>query len=191
MGTQVTKSCVLTFSQSACAVFYPCTSPPELRVHFPVLFRQEHLCAGDHCLCNVLGEVSYFPTANGCKCGPLKLWLTPDKAELPHPRALFRAGVFVLWYLRFVRASWQGQPCKAISVHLFLIKKVSLWPKRENSKLCLFIDTAVFECVEIFPECGLHPDHFLQTSRTILLTTCDQGAGTKVAVLMSGNFSLT
>lgn len=74
MGTQVTKSCALTFTQCDCAVFYSFTSPPELGVHFlcPV-----SLAPGTaleiSCLCNVLGEVSSFPTANRCKCGPLKL----------------------------------------------------------------------------------------------------------------------
>lgn len=184
MGTQVTKSCALTFIPCACAVFYPFPSPPEPGVHFPALFHQEHLCAGDHCLCNMLAEVSYFPTANGCKCGPLKLWLTPDKAVLPHPRALFRAGIFVLWYLHFVRASWQRQQRWATFVNLFLIKKVSVWPKRVT-KLCFFMDTAYLNMWKYFQSvvCSLiisfkHPE------------LCDQGAHTKVAVLVSGNFSL-
>lgn len=40
--------------------------------------------------------------------------------------------------LCFVRASWQHQQCKVIFVNLFLIKKVSLWPEGDNTKLCFF-----------------------------------------------------
>lgn len=49
MDTQVPKSCALKFSQCACAVFFSFSSPPELGVHFTVLFPwpQEHLWAGD------------------------------------------------------------------------------------------------------------------------------------------------